>query len=61
MILRRVDLPQPLGPTRQTNSPSLILREMSSRALTRAATGAELLRDMLDGKLRGRDGLQLFT
>ncbi len=34
MMLSSVDLPQPLGPTRQTNSPSLILSEMSSSACT---------------------------
>ena len=31
----RVDLPQPLGPTMQTNSPGAIARSMPSSATTR--------------------------
>jgi len=33
-MLRRVDFPQPDGPTMQTNSPSLIVRSIFSIAVT---------------------------
>src|SRR5689334_1202381 len=37
MTSRRVDLPQPLGPTRHTNSPACTLKLTSSKAWTTAS------------------------
>ena len=58
MILRRVDFPQPLGPTRQTNSPStLMLRLTSSSALTAPRPVAKTFETCSTESLHGGTGL----
>ena len=48
MMLSKVDLPQPEGPSRQTNSPSLTVRLTSAKAFMVRAMTTEDLADALD-------------
>ncbi len=47
MMLSSVDLPQPEGPSRQTNSPSLTSRSMSSSTVDLLAVPLEYHVDVL--------------
>ena len=57
MMSSSVDLPQPLGPTRQTNSPSATLSDTSSSACTVAAGVLNHLPTRCNGQLRRRRGV----
>ena len=64
---RRVDFPQPLGPTSETNSPAASDRETASRASRRASGSSgrgKALADLADPQrraFRGGNGYHLIT
>ena len=54
MMSSSVDFPQPLGPTRQTNSPSATCKRDVVERMHMRPSAAEPLRNAFDRKLGGR-------